>query len=650
MTSKISFHKLRMEDFRHRIAMMLLCVFVFLTWDLMYFISIRNTMEMDADNKIEVLADLVKDYMGPNIGSAFLLIPLAVVMAIMSFRYLHSKKQGDFFHALPVKRSRYFLLNLENDFLIFIFSYILSALIQTGISGAHGMIDGSFAMTVALGTVFYVITFLMMYLLMTLCMILTGQIYVGIFGFLTIILYVPAGLRISYSGLANIFFSTFADLSGAQEEILNKLSPVFLAAQMGENMTCRNVLAGLAWILVLFVLSFILYKIRPAEAAGRAMAFKKSERIIKLLITVPLSILAGLFFYDITNSRTVLWLYFGVIVGAVFFHGIVEVIYQTDITGLWSKKVDAIVILLVTLATVAGFHMDLFGFDTYLPDHKAVKTVKIVQNVAAMEDLGDENSEEGGLTGEGKDEVLDLLEDIAKESLEIGNPDDYKTITVIYFFEDGKYVKRKYYLNEEKDNDLYNKIYQSKEYKEKIFHLNDIKVKDITTIGSIHPLRSTWWNISVEEKQALLDAYRKDVEGLTYPEIKGGKTEYKIQVTTKKNGTYMEYSLDIFPSYKNSIELIKKYGTVLSPDVSDTNIHHLEVEYYDGENNISGEIHDRKFIDSIKDKLYYSDLKTEYVAQTSDDLYLQAKCGEVYCMLYTEDEAVREKIIDMIKK
>ncbi len=649
MTSKISFHKLRMEDFRHRIAMMLLCLFAFLTWDLFYFISIRNAIALKPDNLEETLKELLMQFMAPNEGAVLLLTALAVVMAIMSFRYLHSKTKEDFFHALPVKRSRYFLLNLENDFLIFIFSYIISALIGTAISASHGIIDGSFGMIILTGAAFYIITFLMMYLLMTLCMILTGQTYVAIFGFGVITLYVPAALSLCYGGLANIFFATYSSLTKFQESILNRLSPLFLSAEMGAEMTKGSLVCGIAWILVLFIVSFVLFRILPSESAGRAMAFKKSEKMIKLLITVPLAILAGLFFYDITDSRTVLWLYFGIIVGAIFFHGIVEVIYQTDIAGLWSRKLDAVVILIITLAVVFIFHMDFVGFDNYNPDKEQVKTVKVIRTEDSME-LGNDDSEEGGATGQDKEEILEVLEQVAQESLTVKNAEESRAISVSYFFEDGKQVKRKYYLSTEKEEILYNKLYESKEYKEKLFYVKDINAEDIVEIGADHPLESTFWKLSKEEKQEFLDAYSEDVANLTYAEVKEGKNVCKVLVSVGNSSNYRTYNLEIFPSYHNSIEFINKYEGDTTTDLASVNIQSLEVEYYEVNNTISGQIADHNFINSIKDKLYYSDLRTEYLPQEDDNLYITATYGTGVLNLYTDDAATREKIIAMIKK
>lgn len=85
-------------------------------------------------------------------------------------------------------------------------------------------------------------------------------------------------------------------------------------------------------------LSLILYRLRPSEAAGRAMAFPISETLCKLALTVPLALGGGLFFKSLSYTSGTAWFYFGTVllwfVGCIF----IEVVFAFDFRNALSRK------------------------------------------------------------------------------------------------------------------------------------------------------------------------------------------------------------------------------------------------------------------------------------------------------------------------
>ena len=56
-----------------------------------------------------------------------------------------------------------------------------------------------------------------------------------------------------------------------------------------------KIIGAIAVTVVLAIIAYSLYKVRPSEAAGKAMAFKKTETPIKILITIPVAVVFGMF-------------------------------------------------------------------------------------------------------------------------------------------------------------------------------------------------------------------------------------------------------------------------------------------------------------------------------------------------------------------
>ena len=67
---------------------------------------------------------------------------------------------------------------------------------------------------------------------------------------------------------------------------------------------------------------------RPSEAAGRAMAFKVSEPVIRFLLVVPISLFSGMIFRSILNDD--IWTVFGLICGLLITSCLIEIIYHFD--------------------------------------------------------------------------------------------------------------------------------------------------------------------------------------------------------------------------------------------------------------------------------------------------------------------------------
>ena len=127
----------------------------------------------------------------------------------------------------------------------------------------------------------------------------------------------------------------------------------------------RILTAGLVTVFLAGI-SYLLYRVRPSEAAGKAMAFKTARAPIKVLLVIPISVAFGMFFYMLRSHLT--WLVFGTLCGCVLSHCLIEIIYHFDFRRLFAHKLHLAGCGGVSLVLLLAGYYDWYGYDSWVPD------------------------------------------------------------------------------------------------------------------------------------------------------------------------------------------------------------------------------------------------------------------------------------------
>ena len=106
----------------------------------------------------------------------------------------------------------------------------------------------------------------------------------------------------------------------------------------GKTVAAAQILGLLIAIFAGGILGMELYRKRPMEAAGRAMAFKKTMAPIRILIVLAAGMGASMFFWTLQSRLH--WGLFGMVAGVLLAHCIIEIIYQADFKKLFSHKLQ----------------------------------------------------------------------------------------------------------------------------------------------------------------------------------------------------------------------------------------------------------------------------------------------------------------------
>ena len=309
-------------------------------------------------------------------------LALGVVAAWNGFSYLHARGRVDLYHSLPVKREKLFLIQVlicAADYIIPALMWFVLSCVVAGVKNVFILQTGAaLACDWLLGLIFCLYAFA----IASLAMMLTGRLLTGILGtavffFLNIL----AGAIVT--GFQSLFYNTMigvrTDLfSGIGPDVLSPLHLTFRAFWSwhgGDGWTAALTAAAAA--LILLAVSLLIYKKRPSEAAGKAMAFFGAGEIIKVVLTVTAALAFGLFFGEATGESSDFWLIFGLLLGFVFIYALIQMIYTLDIRKCFAGRAAFITGLLITFGITAFCRFDLAGYDRYLPAQDQIEAIAV---------------------------------------------------------------------------------------------------------------------------------------------------------------------------------------------------------------------------------------------------------------------------------
>ncbi|MEG0814022.1 MAG: DUF6449 domain-containing protein [Clostridium sp.] len=561
----------------------------------------------EAEMKRQLLNQFM-DWVSPNNGRIVLLMVMfAVVCGTSGFAYLHSKKKTDFFHSIPIRRETMFSVIYINGILYTAVPYLINIILSGILMWVKT--DGGFSWNIVFsGFLIHMAFYILIYSTVITAVILTGNTIVSLLGTSVFFLWGP-GVILLYYAYCSAYFKTFYNNQAFSDKLLSWSSPIAWYI----NMTDDNVgIGGKAlWALavagVITAFAVFLYKKRPSEAAGRAMAFRRSQAVIKFLIVVPMALWGSLFFYSIKESDG--WNLFGLLCGLAITYCIIEIIYNFDFRRLFAHKKQLAVCTIISAAILAFFRFDLSGYDSYLPsaekvassgissyylDSAAVNNYRIKPKLYQRSansnheinwDYGNEEELIHDMKLLNTEDVLSIakqgIQDIktfndAEDAFILNN--DYEelrdTVVISYHMKNGKHVFRRYGMNPTLVQKNLDAIYQQKEYKQAIYPILGFKAVDIAGIN--YEEYGDYRHVKLPDPAMLdeiLTAYQEELSLLTTEQrrrespiaslqFKTNEEQDMINIIRKEDGDFTVFNhfnyYPIYPSFTNTIALLKK--------------------------------------------------------------------------------------------
>ncbi len=310
------------------------------------------------------------------------LIVLATLCGVAMFRYLHDRRQVDFYHALPISRGKLFAVNYISGVLLVLPFYLIVlviGLIFVSAMGLGGQITGALLVQSILGNIAY---FLLNYTVAVLCTVLTGNTIITVLLGIWAQLGIPV-LMVMVQCYQAMFYETFSSTVPLMQTFVLYGSPMcnYLVTFHDTHTmyvplfdTALDVVGGMAVLIypviltiVLGVLSYFLFVRRKSENTGMAVSFRRAKAPIKWFMSMFSGLGFGLIF-TVIFSGTSGGMWFGLVFGVVLCHMVVEIIYDFDFKALLHHWKQMIVLAILAVVVVAGIKNDVFGYDNYIPD------------------------------------------------------------------------------------------------------------------------------------------------------------------------------------------------------------------------------------------------------------------------------------------
>lgn len=596
MTSRISFSKILKEEFRHHLVSIFVVVLCFLGEVLLFYFDIQDLVRRRSDDLTYIKEALAAEG-EPVIEAMIPVMILGVLLAAEYFSYLHSRRKTDFYLSLPIKRNQQFVMGILVSLGIFIVPCVIATGLEIAIGYATGHAGTAFLINMLWRTLCKVLCFSSMWTTMALSMIMTGNLTVAFLGLGAFCSYIPVFIRYLLPLYQEFFYETYVQPYRALEGAWYYFSPVSLATGLAGryfNWTLSEHLSYMigivVFILLIGLLAYWLYLKRPAEAAGRAMAFEKANTPIRFAIVIPLALYFGYFLSEMSrNYGSKIWLVIGIILGVVLIHGIVESIFNFDLRKMFSKRKQMLLTMGICLGFVLVLQMNVNRFNTYIPEASEVEQVVFSVNNDNMYfyDVDLEKNDKAGVSGEHVVSVLKMVENAIALN---GNIDSYNEneelsrLVVKYQMKNGRIKARQYNsfdtLNEENRASL-DSVMATEEFKKDYYDLYDKELSMVEEMEYYNGYNSKKLLLTEDEREQLIDIYLKELSALTFTEMETVERVGAIRFVYRDEQREEYY---IHSNFKETLEFLESVGVDVSSPLDDATIMSVEFyeEYFDG--------------------------------------------------------------------
>ena len=325
---------------------------------------------------------------GQNVFVKLAVIILAVTCGVSMFAYLHNRRKVDFYHSLPISRSRLFAVDYATGALCALVPYLVLhalSIVSAYAMGFGEVVNASLIGVIASNVIFFFLLYAMAAVTTILCGNTVITLLLGLW-----VYFGPTLVTALWQSLKSMFFQTYVmDASMSSLLFGNKFAPLIqyfgvngtkmynwavepvytmdYSAGLQEPSAIGLLIGYAVAAIVITALALFLFRIRKSERAGMALAFNPIKLPVKIIICVVMgTAFAEIFKMLVYESE--LWFWVGLVLGTVIFHCVVEIIYAFDFRAIFRKPLQMVIILAVLAVGLLLMQKDVFGYDKWLPD------------------------------------------------------------------------------------------------------------------------------------------------------------------------------------------------------------------------------------------------------------------------------------------
>ena len=545
MTSKSLFFKLMKEDFKTRVWTLAISILIFF-FSLIVATAMMISFNIYNNSTYNYSDDLAINFMSyigisnPFFGIIF--IVLSLVMAMSGFSYLYSKKKVDMYHSLPVKREVLYFIKIINGILIVVIPFIICEISASLLALANtGKIGVVIAAIWAIAE--WTLLFILSYFLTVFSIMLTGNMLIGILACGFFSFYFPL-ISLVLKGYQSTFFDTYYTSGFIIENVLPNMSSFMLMFNIFElKWLTRIIIVILASIAFLFI-NLFLYKKRASEAAGKSVSFNVIKLPIKAMMVIFISILMYLLGYEVMND-SIGWGLFGLIVSGAITHCVMEIIYNQDFKKIFAKKIELLVLIIISIFIAAAFQFDIFGYDSYIPSASQIKSTAVISDllesnseqyynkVEISDGYYDESFVDVDYASDSKIEAdqikkmdiqnKDAVLELARQGIEAAKYDlepqgDFDRVLISYKLKNGRTVGRVYYVDLDQSTSGLSSVYADESYKKSSYPILSENPENIVSVDFNGIMDNDTHIVFHDDelKKKFVETYKKELMNLDY--------------------------------------------------------------------------------------------------------------------------------------
>lgn len=519
MTSAISFTKLIRTERKQLMWLTVLqavafalSVPLFVLMNMAVALEDQKTAWVDADAK--VMLEVLSASMGlDRYPDVLLALIFGVIAALGAFCYVHSREKLDFYHSLPLRRNRFFLVRSMAVVETYAGTYALALVCGLLIGGLYHAFSVTVLIETAVTFVRNLLFFCCSYAGTLVAVMLTGKLLTTLCALAVFFGYLPLLLIVVIGYFVDSFLTTCVNTEwlwmSNQFQTLKFTSPWAFCMTWGNGREAGAVgvtgrwpsITGICQLVaitaLLFCLALVLYRYRKSETAGSALAFVRLESIIKILIAVPVALVGAILIHSMIPS--VLWELAAILVSGTLVCFLMEFIYRWDIHQILMHKWHIAVSVGMALLIFFGFRYDVLGYNTFLPAQDEVASMAVRSLFTAwsypVQEKANRNDEQFALDYL-ENANVDLLYPLAENGVENQrskqkNPEDYLDDTVWvdvkYTLKNGNEIYRSYEVAYDIYSQCMEELLKDTEYRRRMYPILTWDADEVVGISGNFP-------------------------------------------------------------------------------------------------------------------------------------------------------------------
>ena len=510
MTSKISFLKLMQEDAKRRNWMLVfLSVLFFVCYPVLMMIALdaQTTVNDIWRNRVAV------DLLAPgNIAMALVVTAAAAMIAAAEFSYVHSKEKMDLYYSIPVRRKKLFLSGYMTGFLMFVGIFLVCEILAMLVAATKGVSLSLLFLPFLKGSVLHIIEFLLIYSAAAFAMLFTGNTLIAVFGMAVIAGYGPAVTMIAQAYIETGFYTA---LKAIQLWKIAYTTPIGIMIWIEQGIQHGTPWFGaacmtLGGIVVFFLADLWMCTHHRAECGGMALAFPKTEQILKILMVLPGALAIGIVAYGMTGSNQYSWLFGGFIFGVLVLGMLMEFIYHKDVKRWMPAKEE---VKAMSVCSRGGLGAEIYG-NLYVIENQ-MQSLETISDIESHLDL--EQTEQF-------DVIYDLVEKAhAEGNRDCGEDGNVDEVLVKFVMQNGKVKYRRYFILDDVWNAAEEKLWKQSWYQQLCYPIlsNDPQYAEEKLTGiRLSYLYEDDVVVTGEDAKELYRIYKKELTEKTGQELK----------------------------------------------------------------------------------------------------------------------------------